>query len=1246
MSNPSRAQDPAAADTGPPGRNEDNVKSPPPDPTHGRPDPTLPQSSSSPRADPMPQMAAQPQMDSRAEAEQSNKQSGRSSAWQELRDTVRKIDERKVKDAKEDLDNLLVFAGLFSAVVTTFVVDSYASLQPDNTDKIVFLMQHSLAQNYTYADGILRPVSPFPSLPSFETPLWALRVNGLWFASLVVSLSTASFGLLVKQWLTEYLAMDWITPEEQLRVRQFRYPGLVNWKVYELAAALPLLLHISLGLFFLGLCFYTAAASEIIGQSTFPLVAGWAFFALFAIFAPCISSHCPYKITLLKTVLRFIRQLIGLRIRRLLQTIVLSSVVLPSWIAHHIAHLYMGTSLSLWAAANHMKDKSRTKYFILQGSYMIYGIFRELPCILRGILQAGKYQEEENAAISGSRNPARLLVSIDKVLVNDGPILQSMAEVLQQGNSGPDSIISFVIGCINNRRSKRSGEIIGRTQIIKDCFPFFMVSSKAQIILVELLSKTLSTYLAHNLPPTGELELQKSDLWMMNAAVLIIFSSTNFNNSEYKLSCTLYSNPNHFASLLQMAHGIMSRWDVSDTTFLIETAFVPPDARMWTHSIWDYLPRLNNSPLSNVQTSTIQLLLLCSWCKPQYEASSISVPNSIIMLLFVLDCSAPALDQSEDDLSLYYFFSGDQPSESHVKKELTRLRTDYKYFASPLAAAVCNSSKLVAQALNLYRVYVSQSLQDLRPLWKVLCALDDNILQQAILHPVMADLWTFLVECARRNTLDTLHTESFVKLCIVQAHLGMPSALNLGKSSSDWDLLLPILKYAAGEGTLVKEDTAEDPDDTIPKLASRALQSLEQHTLLHPEHVHAPLNDVLSELASMESLLPARRAASPSPSPSEHRSRLWRIIPPVFSSWRRRPAESSGVTRPTDVEEGLPASANEPQPAPTTTDLEHIPVSAAPPSTAAAPATERLSKPSPSTVYPPRLPPSAAPSVVADSTRPPDAGGAEDTAVGDGSAALHAQSAHAPATRPADALAPDSIDRPAHRATHSENRSVQARETSVSSEERAEERYPGPDPGAPTPGESSSDVDEAHAQARTSESEGATRSQPGTTDKPRSSTPDQNKVTVPLPGSHSAPGTSTKRVDEVPTEGAAEKMPPAFAEAIDPAHARPTPPGSAETTEPRSAGCPSALQSITQVGGRIDETRPSAQPQSREDEIVVSLADSIAPGENGRVESSEAHVRSRSLMIAGSADGAGDQSRDDAQILHPRSNSASATGDE
>lgn len=190
--------------------------------------------------------------------------------------------------------------GLYSAVLTAFLVESYQSLQPDTGNEIVFLLRHSLAQNYSVNAGFYNATLPYPTHAPFEAPLWALRVNGLWFASLVCSLATASIGMLVKQWLREFLAIEWISPRERLRARHYRAPGLATWKVFEIAAALPLLLHLSLALFFAGLCVFTAAIDERIGRSTIPLICAWAFLLITSLLSPLISPRCPYKIPLLK----------------------------------------------------------------------------------------------------------------------------------------------------------------------------------------------------------------------------------------------------------------------------------------------------------------------------------------------------------------------------------------------------------------------------------------------------------------------------------------------------------------------------------------------------------------------------------------------------------------------------------------------------------------------------------------------------------------------------------------------------------------------------------------------------------------------------------------------------------------------------------------------------------------------------------------------------------------------------------
>ncbi|KZV91448.1 hypothetical protein EXIGLDRAFT_615663, partial [Exidia glandulosa HHB12029] len=96
------------------------------------------------------------------------------------------------------LDILLIFAGLFSAVATAFVVESYKLLQPDNEAYIASALQALvLAANGTRPLPALAPAQSSPSSLS----RW---INGLWFTSLMLSLTVALLCILVKQWLGEY----------------------------------------------------------------------------------------------------------------------------------------------------------------------------------------------------------------------------------------------------------------------------------------------------------------------------------------------------------------------------------------------------------------------------------------------------------------------------------------------------------------------------------------------------------------------------------------------------------------------------------------------------------------------------------------------------------------------------------------------------------------------------------------------------------------------------------------------------------------------------------------------------------------------------------------------------------------------------------------------------------------------------------------------------------------------------------
>ncbi|KAI0683949.1 hypothetical protein BC835DRAFT_1294492, partial [Cytidiella melzeri] len=229
--------------------------------------------------------------------------SGQPTGWAAMAETVRTYDEEKVKDTKEDIDTLLVFAGLFSAVLTAFLIESYQSLSPDTSSQMLLVMQQIALQtaSYNMVNGMINATSQPPmnitdvSSQPFQPSVAAIRVNVLWFSSLIFSLITASFGMLVKQWLREFLAVENPSPQARLRIRRFRYPELMQWNVFEIAAILPLLQQIALALFFIGLCYFTESVHESVGHTSLPLVAGWAFcFSIFTIL-PIFFPRCPYK---------------------------------------------------------------------------------------------------------------------------------------------------------------------------------------------------------------------------------------------------------------------------------------------------------------------------------------------------------------------------------------------------------------------------------------------------------------------------------------------------------------------------------------------------------------------------------------------------------------------------------------------------------------------------------------------------------------------------------------------------------------------------------------------------------------------------------------------------------------------------------------------------------------------------------------------------------------------------------------
>ncbi|KAI0072020.1 hypothetical protein K474DRAFT_1564297, partial [Panus rudis PR-1116 ss-1] len=199
---------------------------------------------------------------------------------------VRTFDEGNIKGIKEDMETLLTFAGLFSAALTAFTVESFKQLKPDSDNATVFLLA-TIARhlNATVVDQDL-----FNQFRPTPVTFASRHVNGLWLSSLFLSLVTASLAMLAKQWLREFLALR-DTPAKFLH----RHYGLTVYRVYEITAFLPLFLQVALIFFLVGLPIFVCATDSLIGWAITCLVTTWLLLYAVSFMLPAFSYTCPYK---------------------------------------------------------------------------------------------------------------------------------------------------------------------------------------------------------------------------------------------------------------------------------------------------------------------------------------------------------------------------------------------------------------------------------------------------------------------------------------------------------------------------------------------------------------------------------------------------------------------------------------------------------------------------------------------------------------------------------------------------------------------------------------------------------------------------------------------------------------------------------------------------------------------------------------------------------------------------------------
>ena len=197
-----------------------------------------------------------------------------------------------------------VKAGLFSAVLTAFIIDRNQSIQPTPAQQSAFYQNQTvvLLNQISQQLSSLGAQIPDPSnslLPGFTLSPSAsdVRVNIIWIISLVSSLTAALLATLIQQWFRDRMRLfqGYSAPLEVARIRQYLHEGTLRTYMVALAEAVPGLVHVSLFLFLIGLADFLLTTYATVGRSTlFAIVLCAALYIIITVL-PVANPQSPYR---------------------------------------------------------------------------------------------------------------------------------------------------------------------------------------------------------------------------------------------------------------------------------------------------------------------------------------------------------------------------------------------------------------------------------------------------------------------------------------------------------------------------------------------------------------------------------------------------------------------------------------------------------------------------------------------------------------------------------------------------------------------------------------------------------------------------------------------------------------------------------------------------------------------------------------------------------------------------------------
>ncbi|KAH7338399.1 hypothetical protein B0J17DRAFT_532080, partial [Rhizoctonia solani] len=145
----------------------------------------------------------------------------------------------------------------FSLLKFRFLIESSKRLREDPAEASAQILRSMSETLWAVANNSPPPAIEAPqSKDAFSPSAAAVVVNTIWFSSLGLNVGTSFIAMLAKDWCHSFWADRHGPPCLQGRQRQRKWTMIERWGMRELIEMLPLLIHLSLFMFSVGLCIY------------------------------------------------------------------------------------------------------------------------------------------------------------------------------------------------------------------------------------------------------------------------------------------------------------------------------------------------------------------------------------------------------------------------------------------------------------------------------------------------------------------------------------------------------------------------------------------------------------------------------------------------------------------------------------------------------------------------------------------------------------------------------------------------------------------------------------------------------------------------------------------------------------------------------------------------------------------------------------------------------------------------------